>query len=482
MTAPARDAQSDMPMQTAVERFLADPGAAFTTPGHKRAPWLTDAFLACDLPHADGADDAQLSADVLGRAERLAAELWGGEHCRFAVNGSTQGNQALALAVGRPGDRVAISRTVHKSLFAGLLLAGLEPVWMYPAIDPTTGLSVGLPLAEVRRALDVGVRAVMVVEPAYTGSISDLPAIAGLAHAADVPLVVDQAWGAHFGLHPALPRNALQYGADAMVISAHKTLASFTQAAMLIFRGQRLDARRLHSAFDLLNTTSPSAAIYGSLDRARHIMAHHGSELLDRALTLAARARARLADVPDLRLLGPAAGERHPATFAVDPLKLVLSLAGTGADGFAVERDLLQQGIRVEMADRDTLVPLLTIGDDERSVDRLLTALLGSLCRRRGTPRAITASTSWAARPETAMTPREAFFAPAERVSAERAAGRISAETAAPYPPGIPAIAPGEVITEPLLRALQAEADAGTRVAYCSDPMLRSILVVADRQ
>lgn len=477
---PASDSQDDMPLQSAVLAFLADPGAPFTTPGHKRAPGLVDPLLACDLPLAAGADDTQLSADRLGRAERLAAALWGAEHCRFAVNGSTQGNQALVLAAGRPGDRVAVSRTVHKSLFAGILLAGLEPVWMHPAIDAATGLTAGLPVAEVRRALERDVRALLVVEPAYSGILSDVPAIAALADRAGIPLIVDQAWGAHLGLHPGLPANALQQGADAMVISVHKTLAAFTQGAMLFANGRRLDLRQVDAAFDLLNTTSPSAAIYGSLDRARHLMATGGHERLERALALARRARTALADVAGLHLLDDDAVQRHPAAHAVDPLKLVLSLAGTGADGFDVERDLLRDGVRVEMADRDTIVPLLTIGDDEESVDRLVAGLRRSLAARRGPARPPVASVAWRARPQAAMTPREAFFAPTERVDADRAVGRVSAETAAPYPPGIPALAPGEIITEPLLRGLQAEADAGTRVAYCSDPTLRTVLVVAD--
>lgn len=480
-TTVPRDCQADMPLQSAVERFLAEPIAAFTTPGHKRAPWLADPLLACDLPLAAGADDTQLSHDVLARAERLAAELWGADHCRFAVNGSTQGNQALALAVGRPRARVAVSRTVHKSLFAGLLLAGLEPVWMYPEIDPSTGLSVGLSVDEVQRALSHHVCAVLVVEPAYTGIMSNLPAIAKLAHGADVPLVVDQAWGAHLGLHPALPSNALQQGADAMVISVHKTLAGFTQGAMLFVRGNRLDTRRVDAAFDLINTTSPSAAIYGSLDRARHIMAHQGEVLLERALELAMGARARLGGVDGLRVLESNAVKQHPAAASVDPVKLVLSLAGVGANGFDVEHDLYEAGVRVEMADRDTLVPLLTIGDDQASVDRLVTALLGSLLRRRGDPRKVAAWTAWGVRPEIAMTPRDAFFARSERIRAVRAEGRISAEMAAPYPPGIPALAPGEVITGTLLGALQDEATAGTRIAYCSDPTLQTVLVVADR-
>lgn len=467
----ARDTQRDAPLADAAERFLRAPGAAFTTPGHKRAPWLVDPLLARDLPLASGADDARLAGDLLGRAERLAAELWGADLCRFAVNGSTQGNQALALALGRPGDRVAVARTVHKSLFAGLLLAGLEPVWMRPDVDPRTGLTAGVPLDEVRRALERDVRAVLLVEPAYTGVLSDVPAIAELAHGAGVPVLVDQAWGAHLGFHPALPANALQDGADAMVVSVHKTLSAFTQGALLLARAQRLDLARVEAAFELLNTTSPSAAIYASLDRARARMAGEGSQLLERTLALAARFRSELADVAGLRLGGP--GER-PA----DPLKLVLSLAGTGADGFAVERDLLERGVRVEMADRDTLVPLLTIGDDDRSLDALIGALRWSLARRAGPPRPPAASVAWRVRPQVALTPREAFFAPAERVPADAAIGRVSAETAAPYPPGIAALAPGEIITAELLAGLQAEAAAGTRIAYCGDPTLQSVAVL----
>jgi lysine decarboxylase len=475
------DTQADTPLYTAVEGYLAAHPTPFTTPGHKRHPGLVDPLLALDLPHAGGADDNQLSHDVLGRAERLAAELWGAGFCRFAVNGSTQGNQAIALALARPGDRVAVSRTVHKSLFAGLLLAGLEPVWMHPVVDVQTGLTAGLPVTEVERALEHDVRAVLVVEPAYTGLISDLPAIADRTHAAGVPLVVDQAWAAHFGLHSALPATALAHGADAMVVSLHKTLAAFTQGALLLANPERLDIQHLGAAFDLLNTTSPSAAILASLDRARHIMATRGEALLTRTLALAAMARAGLAEVPGLRVQDDGVLARSPAAYALDPVKLVLSLAGTGADGFAVERDLAAEGITLEMADRETLVPLITIGDDETTVGRLVAALQRSLAERSGPPRPVSASLAWQARPEAAMTPREAFFARSERVSAARAVGRVSAETAAPYPPGIPALAPGEVVTRELIDGLQAEADAGTRVAYCSDPTLRTLRVVADR-
>lgn len=473
------ESQETTPLVAAVNRFFEDPGAAFTTPGHKRASWLADPLLSLDLPLAAGADDNQLSGGYLRRAEALAAELWSAEYCRFSVNGSTHGNQALALAVAAGGARVGVSRNLHKSVFAGLILAGLEPIWMYPEIDSSTGLSAGLPTTELEHALDCGISAVMLVEPSYTGAISDLATIVARAHERGVPVITDQAWGAHLGLHPDLPGSALRYGADAMVISAHKTLAAFTQSALLLARGDLLDFDRIDAAFDLLNTTSPSAAMLASIDRARHIMATRGVELLSLTVELARRCRRELAEVEGLKLLDLSTVESCPSMKSFDPLKLVLLLAGTGADGIAIESDLLEAGVRVEMADRDVIIPLLTIGDDDRTVAKLVSALRTAIERRRGEPRSPMASIAWSVRATTAITPREAFMAPRERVDARRAVGRISAETAAPYPPGIPVLAPGEVVSKEMLEGLRAEAAAGRRVAYCSDPTLDTLLVVS---
>ena len=463
--------QRETPLADAAARFLADGAITpFTTPGHKRAPHLADDLLRLDLPLSTGADDLHLRFDVLGRAERLAAALWGGDLCRFCVNGSTQGNEALALALGRPGDRVIVSRTMHKSVFAGLVLSGLDPVWVRPEVDPVTGLAGRVRPADVAAALGEhrAARGVFLVEPSFVGLLSDLRAIAGHAHAAGVPLVVDQAWGAHLGFHSGLPPHALALGADAIVTSAHKTLAAFTQGAYLLARGETLDLARLEESFELLHTTSPSGALLASLDRARRLVAIRGQELLARTLALAARFRSAVAGAEGLVVVD-----------SDDPTKLALALAGTGADGLEVEADLVATGIRLELANRDLLVPLLTIGDTEASVDKLVTALLESLARRRGTPRAPgAASAVWAVAPESALTPREAFFAAREAVPASRAAGRIAAETVAPYPPGIPAIAPGEVVSAELLAALREAAAEGTRLAYCADPALATLRVV----
>ncbi len=256
--------------------------------------------------------------------------------------------------------------------------------------------------------------------------------------------------------------------------SAHKTLTGFTQTAYLLARDRSLDLRRVREGFDALHTTSPSAAMLASLDRARALLASQGEPLLGRALELVAGARERLLALDGLIVPGASGAVSH------DPLKLVIALAATGADGLAVEADLVAEGIRVELANRDTIVPLVTIADTDETVERLVSALERSLGRRRGVPRApAAASAVWSIEPETALTPREAYFARRETVRAEAAIGRISAETIAPYPPGIPAIAPGERITGELLRALREAHGHGTRIAYCADPTLDRLEVVA---
>jgi lysine decarboxylase len=485
-TAASSEQAGETPLVEAAERFLRSDVAHFCTPGHKRrsAYATVDPLLAYDIPHITGLDDAHGTRRTLQRAEQLAARAFDADWTRFSVQGSTHPNQAMLLAAGAPGDEIVMARTAHKSSFFGLVQSGLRPVWVTPDVDESTGLALGVPASRIAETLrrHPAARAVMLVEPSYVGLCSDLEAIAEAVHSRRAALLVDQAWGAHLGFHPALPRAATARGADAVSMSVHKTLTAFTQGSLLhaCDRGF-LDLERLAAAFDGLLTTSPSGAILASIDRARALMARDGERLLERALELAETLREAIDGFEGARCVGlPALA--HPSVHGRDPLKIVIDLGRTGADGFAVERDLEAQGVRLEMVDRRTLVPLLTIGDDERSVARLASALRRSLRTRAASGRPVPrAASSWRVVPEQVLTPREAFFARHERVRLEAAAGRVAAEIVAPYPPGIPTIAPGEVVTRPLLDALREEAQAGTRIAGASDPTLATLLVVARR-
>jgi arginine decarboxylase len=443
-----------------------------TTPGHKQRLDLVGTVVAGDAP-LYGALDAIKHADRLRTdAEARAAARWGADWCRFSVAGSTHGNQTFCLAIGQPGQEVIITRTLHRSLLLGLMMAGLRPVWVRPEIDPDSGLPAAVAVQTVRDALAAhpGACGVILGDPSYVGTTGDLAGHAQAAHEAGVPLIVDAAWGAYLGFHPDLPAHALAAGADAMVTSAHKTLPAYTQGAIVLARTERLDAARLERAFDATHTTSPAGSIYASIDAARALLARDGERLCGRLLTIVAEARERLKAVPGVGVLeGP----------GVDPAKLVVLLAGTGAHGSLVEADLIAAGMPVEMGDRDTVVPIVTIADDAERLGTFLTELIASIERHRGRPRRPAATAAWTVRPQTVLAPREAFFAPNETVAAHAAVGRISAELVAPYPPGIPVLAPGELITSAALAALREVAADGGRIAYAADPSLGTFQVVA---
>lgn len=471
MPTDPRGLRSDAPLLDAWLRFHEDAPTPFTIPGHKQRHDLVGDVVAGDVPLYAGLDTMSLARGVLADAEARAARTWGVDLCRFSVGGSTHGNQALALALGRPGDRVVVSRTLHRSMLLGLVLAGLEPVWVRPRVDPAHGLPLGVGADAVAAALDAAPDAVAVVvgDPSYVGTVGDVGALADVAHAHDVPLVVDAAWGAHLGFHPDLPPHALALGADALVTSAHKTLPAVSQAALVLARSGRIHPGRFDAAVEATATTSPNGAVLASIDAARALLDRDGHALLTALLDVVAAARARLAQVPGLVVLdGP----------GVDPTRLVLVLPGTGADGSAVEADLLAAGLPVEMADRDTVVAMVTLADTAGTVGRLVDTLLESLSRRRGSPRGVAAAGVWALEPTTAMPPREAFFADRATVATEDALGRVCAELVAPYPPGIPVLAPGEVVTDEALAVLRAARAAGSRIAYAADPTLTVLDVV----
>ena len=457
---------------TVTEQAEAGQLTPMITPGHKLRHDLTGSVVAGDAP-LYGALDTIKHADALREdGEARAARLWGADWCRFSVAGSTHGNQALALAVGAPGQEVIITRILHRSLLLGLVLAGLRPVWVRPEMDPASGLPTAVATGTVRAALAAHPEAcaVFLGDPSYVGTIGDLAGHAAAAHEAGVPLVVDAAWAAHLGFHPDLPPHAIAAGADAMVTSAHKALPAMTQGALVLARTDRLDAARLDRAFEATHTTSPAGSIMASIDASRALLARDGKDLCARLLRGVAAAKQRLRQVPGLGVLdGP----------GVEPTKLVILLAGTGAHGKDVEADLIAAGMPVEMADRDTVVPIVAIADDEDQLAAFADTFAGCVERHRGAPRFPVATAAWTVEPQTVLAPREAFFAANQTVPADAAVGRISAELIAPYPPGVPVLAPGELITAEALNALREVHADGGRIAYAADPTLATLQVIS---
>lgn len=465
---------------------------SYSTPGHKLGRGFPAEMLAAvgsdfarlDIPHGGGVDDTHLSAGYLDRAEELAAAAWGADDTVFLVNGSTAGNQAFMLATCRPGDEVIVARNLHKSLLAGLILSGAKPVYLHPAVDPVHNLSVDVGLDAVRDALDAHphAKAATLVSPAYSGVSSDLPNIAALCNDRRVPLLVDEAWGPHFPFHSDLPPSAMQSGASGAVTSIHKLLPGITQSSLLMLKGDLVDHGLFRSIVSMLQTTSPAAYIHASIDACRRQMAMHGELLLDRTLSLAVRAREEIATLPGLTVIGPEVISGRPGA-QLDPTRIMVDVHGLGLTGFRAEEILREQyRIGVEMSDLVSVIVMLTVADDDETVDHLVSGfkrlVTHALPGDHDGGAALRSSGSVILSSQQVLTPREAMLGPVETVPLDLAVGRISAEIITPYPPGIPVIAPGEIVSAEIIDYLRSGVALGMYISGPADGTLATLKVV----
>lgn len=451
----------------------------FTIPGHKQRTSEIDldlgAVVDSDIPLYGGLDEIKLTNQTLRKAESLAAQLWGADYARFSTGGSTHANQAIVLALGAPGEKVAVSRTAHRSILSALVLAGLEPIWMVPTIDTNTGVPIGISIEELARALQQEPIAVLLTEPGYLGTLSDLPALIELAHEKEIPVIVDAAWGGHFGFHNELPNHVIALGADALITSVHKALPGYSASALLIAQGKYLDLDRLEQSFETTHTTSPAGAPLASIDGVRALLQLRGTELIGKLLDNVIHFKNIVQSEFALPIF------LYPFDFPVgrfDPTKIVLRVQQLGASGVDIEKELQSAGIRVEMADRDTIVFMATLADRREDFDALSDELIPILKRHQEQRRESATALSWSVVPERAISMREAYFSKTVMVDAANAVGRISADLIAPYPPGVAVVAPGEVLTKTIIDGLAASQRAGVRIAYATDSTLKQYRVV----
>lgn len=485
LLAPAH-AQRRAPVLEAMQHYQRAGTLSFATPGHKHGSGL-DPDLSGLLGEHFGAADVWLNTTdqkhALAAAEDLAAKTWGAERSFFLTNGSSAGNHAFLLATAAPGDEVIVGRDLHQSLLTALILTGAKPVYVAPRLHPELGVGMGLDPGEVAATLASrpAAKLVAMTSPTYWGVCSEVTAIAGVTHALGAVLYVDEAWGPHLGFHPELPKSALAAGADGAVSSPHKLLNGLSQAAVLHVRGPRVDANRVESAVAMVRTTSPLLPILASLDSCRRQLALEGGAMLDRTLALAASARRRLRAIPGVDIID---GERLDLPpHRVDPTRLVIDVNGMGLTGFAAERILRDRfAIAPEMSDLLGLVCLITPSDSPATVDRLVEAISALAGERRPKLRPVSSSLRSAAaavapgRQE--LTPREAYFAGSRALPLPASVGHVAAEAIVPYPPGIPVLVPGEVISVEKAEYLQAAVAGGLHVRGAADSTLRTLRVV----
>ncbi len=472
-----------------------DPGR-FHVPGHKGGPGadpalreaIGEAALRLDVPAGiEGIDVGPDPDDTpFQLAQRLAAEAWGARRSWFLVNGGSGGNHAICLALAHRGERVVVQRNVHSSTIDGFVLSGLRPSFVAPELDPELGVAHCLTPEALATALDAEPEAVaaIVVSPTYFGAVADVAGLAEVAHAREVPLVVDEAWGAHLRFSSALPDSALSCGADVVLSSTHKIAGSITQSAILHVGdcGDRIDDRIVDRSVTLVESTSPNALLTASLDATRRQAAVHGEELLAETVASLARLRERIRTVPGLDVLDERIVGRG-GVFAYDPTRLVVDVRGLKTTGHRVARLMLDDDdINLELFAENVVVAVFGIGERAELTGERLVEALEHAAARIGEEEAeplppFAEPPPWG---PTVLSPREAFLGGQEVVPFSEAEGRIVAESLAAYPPGVPNVLPGEVLTRPTLEYIADSVAHGGLVRGASDRTLQTIRVVSE--
>ena len=478
------------PLAEAVLRYAGLGVLPCHTPGHKGGRgahpllrrFFTEEGLRADVSLSAELDDLHAPTGCIRAAEELAAEAYGAGAAYFMVNGTTGALHTMLLAALAPGDVLLVPRNVHRSVVGAMILTGVRPVYMQPEIDTRLGIAMGVSLCTVERAVceHPEARAALLVYPTYYGVATELAAIADFLHEQGKLLLVDAAHGAHFAFSDELPLSAMAAGADLSAESTHKLLGSLTQTSMLLARGGRVPTERIRAASGIVQSTSPNEILLASLDLARAQMAGEGRERLAVAIRVAHELRRRINEIEGLWAFG-AEYMGADGMAALDPLKITVQVTGLGLSGFAAEEELRRRDIACELADARNVLLLLSYADGERETERLFAALRGMaeenapMCISRGAASFLALPPI----PETALAPRDAYFARSEHVDVGAAEGRVAAETIVFYPPGIPVLAPGDVIDGATLAYLGAMKTIGARVVGAVDASLGTLKVIA---
>lgn len=477
----------NLPILKAMEEYNNRNMYPLHTPGHKGGRVVHSEFLnVCDEKALRL--DVSLMGEELGNlhspsgciaeSEQLAAKLYGVNTTHFAVNGSSGAIQAMLMGALQPGDKVLVARNMHCSTIAALLLARLEPVFLNNEYISEFAIhgQVGVEQIELALAKTPDIKGIFITSPTYYGLLADVEGIVSVAKHYQIPVLVDEAHGAHLYFTDMLPQGALRYGVTAVVQSTHKTLSSLSQTAMLHVKDGGKIASSIKRMQNMLTTTSPNYFLLASLDAARGLMQESGAELWCRAYEMALEFREKINNIEGLRVLEISDIKQYGSVFALDITKVTVNVRERGYKGTEVASYLADRGYSAELADRDNVLFLLTYAEDVSRLEELV-QILRALPPREAIACKILPEYRL---PKCEMSIAQAYYADAEMVLINDAVGRISAETVTFYPPGIPCLLPGEVLSEQGLQYFQQMIKLGITVNGCKDRSLQFINVVKE--
>ncbi len=388
----------------------------------------------------------------------------------------------MILSTINPGDKILLPRNIHKSVINALILSGGEPIFIQPEFEETLGISLNLDINKIKVILEKEkIKAIFLLNPTYYGACSDLKEVVKLCHNQGVLVLVDEAHGAHFPFNDKLPLSAMDAGADMSAISVHKTGGALTQASALLVKTKNIDPRKVKQSINMIQSTSASYLLMASIDGARFNLETNGEQQLENALSIARFARYKLNKIDGVKALSNEI-LGNTGVYSVDETKICIHLKELNLTGFEVYDILYKEfNIQVELGDLYNILVLISIGTVKEDVNRLVDAIkiISKRCKKNKDLKLIKINQI---EPELKITPREAFYSKKESVTIEESIGRICGESIMAYPPGIPIIAPGEMVTREIIQYIKLLKDSNAYLTDMKDSSLESILVIENKK
>lgn len=476
-----------MPLMKAMLKYKDENIYPLHTPGHKGGRGMAQALrselepaIPMDVSLMSELDDIHEPTMYIKEAQELAAKTYGSDACFWAVNGTSQAIHAMLMTALKPGEKLLLPRNAHRSVAGGLILGGIDAVYLEPEFDEGFGMQTQVTPEAVKAALesDNAIKAVLLTSPNYYGIAAKVEQIADICHARGVVLLVDEAHGPHLGFSDLLPKSALQQGADACAQSTHKIVGAMTQCSMVHFMGQRLDLQRAADVMSILTTTSPNYFLMASLDAARAQLQAHGAVMSELACEAALRLRNLCKEFAGLRVME----QQDCGDLALDMTKVTVNFANWGISGVEAGEIFRSHKVAVELVDAENVLFLVTYADMDKGfaegLERIRQALLYMEQHKR--PCQEHAKAMKAPKTEAVMSLRDVFNSTKESLPLAEAVGKVCAEQVSFYPPGIPVLLPGERITDDIVAYCQRQRALGLPVSGPADASLTNIRVLKD--
>lgn len=483
--------QRRMPLVEALREYGEQGVAYFCVPGHRFGRGVSERWVSeeergvfrFDLTEAEGLDDLHQPEGVIREAQELLAECFGAEESFFLVNGTTCGNEAMILTVAGPGEKVVVPRNAHKSVMMGLVMSGSVPVYVMPEWNEEWGIWGGLDPLKVEECLreHSGCKGVFIVDPGYYGSCGDLKEVVRVCHEQGCLVMVDEAHGAHFYFSDRLPMGALALGADMCAQSFHKVSGSLTQSSVLhVGCKERVDVARLKANLQMVQSTSPSYLLMASLDAARSELAVQGDVMAEVALGLAEYVRGEIAKIDGIVCMDSEVVGKYSIK-GIDLTRLVISAVDLGISGFELKRRLMEgYDVDTELADHHNVLAIVTFANAQEDVQRLVAGLRGIAETGGGGGERIFGRIAMPPLPEMVLTPREAHFKEKRSVCWGNAVGKVAGEAVIPYPPGIPVVYPGEMVSVKVWDYIEQLRQQGCHFQGVSDEKLETFKIISE--